>query len=62
MKKLIIGIIVVGLVFLICLLAIDRKVYYLALGDSLAVGMNAYNEESYGYTNQISDYFKSKIN
>ena len=60
MKKIIIGIIIVGLVFLICITTIDRKVYYLALGDSLAVGTNAYNEKSYGYTNQISDYFKSK--
>lgn len=60
MKKIIIGVIVVGLVFVICLTTIDRKVYYLALGDSLAVGMNAYNEQSYGYASQISDYFKSK--
>ncbi len=60
MKKIIIGIIVVGLVFLIYLTTIDRKIYYLALGDSLAVGINAYNEKSYGYTNQVSNYFKSK--
>lgn len=48
------------LVFLIYLTTIDRKVYYLALGDSLAVGLNPYLDKDYGYTDYVKDYLNDK--
>lgn len=46
--------------FLIYLTTLDKKVYYLALGDSLAAGVTPYGGEDYGYTDYISDYLSSK--
>ncbi len=60
MKKIIIiAIIAIG-VFFTYLLTLDREVYYLALGDSLAVGTNAFGEEVYGYTDYVSDFLEEK--
>jgi uncharacterized protein YxeA len=62
MKKIIIiAIIAIG-VFFTYLLTLDREVYYLALGDSLAVGTNAFGEEVYGYTDYVSDFWKKRVN
>lgn len=33
---------------------------YVALGDSLAVGMNPYGEENYGYSDYVKDYLNDK--
>ncbi|MDD2377460.1 MAG: SGNH/GDSL hydrolase family protein [Bacilli bacterium] len=60
MKKLIIGLIIVVSIFLIYLTTTNKKTYYLSLGDSIAVGINAYGEKSYGYANQVRDYLKEK--
>lgn len=38
----------------------NNKIYYIALGDSLAQGMNPYGTVGYGYTDYISDYLESK--
>lgn len=59
MKKIIFLAVVVTFVFFVYLLNIDKKVYFLALGDSLAVGTNSFNEEVYGYTDYIRDYLES---
>lgn len=60
MKKiLVIGLILLS-VFFIYLNTIDKKVYYLALGDSLAVGVNASGSHEYGYTDRIKNYLESK--
>ena len=48
------------LVFLIYLTTLDKKVYYLALGDSLAVGINPYLDKDYGYTDYVNDYLEDK--
>lgn len=48
------------LVFLIYLATLDRKVYYLALGDSLAAGINPYLDQDYGYTDYVNDYLKDQ--
>lgn len=45
-------------VFLIYLSTIDRKVYYLALGDSLSTGTTPYGGVDYGFTDEIRDYLK----
>lgn len=60
MKKLLIGGVVVLTIFLIYLTTIDKKVYYLALGDSIALGVNPYNAVDYGYTDYIKDYLEEK--
>lgn len=36
----------------------DNKLNYIALGDSLAEGMNPYGEIGYGYTDYFADYLK----
>lgn len=60
MKKiLIIGFILLS-VFLIYLGNMDSKVYYLALGDSLSLGVTPYGSIDYGYTDGISDYLNEK--
>lgn len=60
MKKiLVLGIVLIS-VFLIYLTTTDKKVYYLALGDSLASGVTPYNGYDYGYTDYIKDYLKDK--
>lgn len=36
----------------------DKKISYIALGDSIAEGMDSYSAVNYGYTDYISDYLK----
>ena len=60
MKKiLIIGIIVLS-VFIIYLTTLDKKVYYLALGDEISLGLtsNGYYEKN--YTEYIKEYLEEK--
>ena len=60
MKKiLIIGLIVLT-IFLIYLCNMDKKIYYLALGDSLASGQDSDGNNSKGYTEYVKDYLKGK--
>ncbi len=47
-------------VFLIYLSTLDKKVYYLSVGDELSVGYNIYNQKDYGYTDYIKDYLDKK--
>jgi lysophospholipase L1-like esterase len=60
MKKIIIVILIIGIPIMIYLMTVDNKVYYLALGDSLAAGQNPYKGISYGYTDYVSNHIKSK--
>ena len=57
-KILIIGLVLL-LIFLIYLTNMDKKVYYVALGDSLEK-VYAYNEEVYGYSYYVKNYLKKK--
>lgn len=51
----------VTLVFLIYITNIDNKIYYVALGDSLAAGQTPYGEKTgYGYTDYVKDYLEKK--
>lgn len=59
-KTILVGNIIVLLVFLIYLTTLDKKVYYLSLGDSLALGQTPYGNLDYGYTDYIKDYLKDK--
>lgn len=57
-KKVIILSIILIAVFTIYVLNIDKKIYYVALGDSLAAGQNPYNQIGYGYSDYVSNYLK----
>ena len=59
MKKILIIVLVLLSIFLIYLTNMDKKVYYLALGDSLE---REYldNSEIYGYSHYIKNYLKEK--
>ena len=57
-KKLILLITILLSVIIIYILNIDKKIYYVALGDSLAAGQNPYNQIGYGYSDYISNYLK----
>lgn len=57
-KKLIILILILIIVFTIYILNIDKTIDYIALGDSLALGQNPYNQIGYGYSDYVSNYLK----
>ncbi len=38
----------------------NKKINYIALGDSIAEGMNSYSIVDYGYTDYIKDYLEDK--
>jgi len=59
-KKTILLLFVVLSIFLIYLFTLDKKTYYLALGDSLAAGQNPYGVIGYGYSDYVKDYLKEK--
>ena len=56
LKKIIVLVLILILVFIIYILNIDKKIYYIALGDSLAAGQNPYNQIGYGYSDYVSNY------
>ena len=60
MKKIIAIILILTSIFFIYLNTIDKKIYYLALGDSIAAGVNAYGGNNYGYSDYIKTYLENK--
>ena len=61
MKKVIpivITVLVVFLTFLIYKGFDDKKIYYLALGDSLAAGRDSYGNYGAGYSDYINEYLE----
>ena len=60
MKKFIVMILFIGLPILIYLMTVDNKIYYVALGDSLAAGQNSYGKIAYGYADYVADDLRSK--
>lgn len=59
-KKLLVLLLLIILPIIIYITNIDHKIYYLALGDSLAAGHNPYGKLGYGYSDYVSDYLKGK--
>jgi hypothetical protein len=51
-KLLVLGVILLS-TFLIYLSTFDRKIYYLSLGDSLALGVTPYGGYDYGYSDYV---------
>ena len=60
MKKIIIIILIIISIFLIYLCNMDKKAYYLALGDSFAKGEGPNGKIVSGYSNNIKKYLKEK--
>lgn len=52
--------IIILLVFEIYTLGKTNKIYYVSLGDGLALGINSYGEINYGYSDYLKDYLKEK--
>lgn len=59
-KKTIIFSTIILVCFLVYLNFSGEKLIYVALGDSLAAGVNPYGEVGYSYTDFIADYLKDK--
>lgn len=47
-------------VFLIYLTTVDKKIYYLNIGDSVAMGINSYKIVNNGYDRYVIDYLKKE--
>lgn len=60
MKKILVVAIILLSIFFIYLNTIDKKVYYLALGDSLAAGVTSNGEDDYSYTDYVKSYLEDK--
>lgn len=60
MKKILVIALILLSVFFIYLNTIDKKVYYLALGDSIAAGVNSSGTSEYGYTDHIKTYLENR--
>ena len=60
MKKiLIIGIIILS-IFIIYLTTLDKKVYYLVLGDEISLGLTSNNHYEKNYSEYIKEYLEEK--
>ena len=59
-KLLLLVIVIIVSVFAIYKMFNNDKMNYIALGDSLAAGMNPYGEIGYGYTDFVADALKNK--
>lgn len=57
-KKILILLLTFLLVFVIYTVNADRKIRYIAIGDSIAAGQNPYGEINYGYTDYIANYLE----
>ena len=61
MKKIVITILVFFIVFSIYYLNINKKTYYLSLGDYLAFGINDKNKVDNSYSINIKNYYKNNL-
>lgn len=59
-RTILIGSIILLTTFLIYLTTLDKLVYFLPLGDSLAQGKTPYGEKDYGYNDYLKDYIDDK--
>ena len=59
-KKIIVFILLLLIIYFIYITFHDDKINYLSIGDFLSVGVNSYNENSYGYSDYLANYLKEK--
>lgn len=57
-KKILILLLTFLLVFVIYTVNADKKIRYIAIGDSVAAGQNPYGEINYGYTDYLANYLE----
>ena len=62
MKKIIMAFIVTLTIFAIYWFTLDRKVYYLALGDEIAIGITADGDTAASYPQHIKQYLEENNN
>lgn len=60
MKRLFICLSIILAVFVIYFFTMDRRVYYLALGDSSKYEYDAFGQRIYGYSYYVGEYFNKK--
>ena len=58
MKKIIVLVMLFLITFLIYLNFIDKKVYYVAMGDGLSLGISSYGIKDVGYTEYVKNYLE----
>ena len=56
MKKIIIPILIIFLVFIIYKANEDNLIDYMVIGDSLSLGINSYGNKTYGYNDYLKSY------
>ena len=59
MKKIVIPILIVFLTFIIYKTNDDNLVDYMAIGDSLSLGINSYGNHSYGFNDYLKSYLEN---
>ncbi len=60
LKTILVGSLILLIIFLIYLTTLDKLVYFLALGDSVAAGKTPYGNHDYSYNDYIQEYLKEK--
>ena len=60
MKKILILSIIIISIFIIYLTTLDKKVYYLALGDEISLGLTSDNKYEKNYTEYVKEYLEKK--
>ncbi len=58
MRKIIVLVVLFLLTFLIYLNFIDKKVYYVAMGDGLSLGVSLYGTKDIGYADYVKNYLE----
>lgn len=61
MKKIIFTVLIFIMIFLIYYFNIDKKTYYVSIGDHLAKGINNFNKVENNYSGNIEEYYKSSL-
>lgn len=60
MKKIFMLVLISFFIFFIYIKTIDKKIYYLSLGDALSIGLDSDGNYEHGFDRKISSYLSSK--
>ena len=61
MKKIVFTILVFFIVFLIYFFNLNKKIYYLSIGDYLSYGIDNYENSNFGYSENIKNKYKKNL-